>query len=361
MIQCRTIKQGVTRTMLGSGEAFGTPIKYSQITEDSVFVLELGNDILGLDRVLLKGRGDEEAVLCTAQQTFRLREVHTSNLSLLLQSREREGTIIYSGTNYFEPERIVPDMTPLRSLLLKYPWRGQGNDDLAPDELEERRLLSNYQASDEEIRAFLKSIKAVVLDGKVRVLSPEYLMSFFELLLANCALAELDPKCMTTAEALRLVEGTDYSLDIAGHILCHYSGPDGNLDGSEICRLFGEELLKARRQWSHESLMTAWSKLAGDLNPDIGMLDGLYLGEASHDSDERAIAYYPHHRLPQHPEQRLAALFDTKPRWKQSELVPFLKDTAHLYGGIDVVIVKFCRISTDEQGSRLLTSKIVLD
>jgi hypothetical protein len=240
---------------------------------------------------------------------------------------------------------------------------GEVDQKVPPERLRADIIMSSFQASDAEIKDTLTALNAMLIDDHWRLLAPSYLMGFFEMMLANCVLADVDPKITCIDRIFELTHDCDheYPMHIRKHVFTHYSRLENEqtiLDSSKICKLFGEQLLRAKSAWALEDFEKAWIKLVGDLQPSIVMLKGLFLLD-SDIAGNSLLKYYPAHKLPATPEKRFEVLFAVRERWVYEDIFDFISEIGKLHGNADALIVKYCRISTGHDGTRHVTSKLV--
>src|ERR1700735_3995455 len=83
-------------------------------------------DCLKNNTAEIKGSDEDEAVLCTPTQTFRLRQVHTSNSHLILSpSASTAGlNLIHSSTDFLEAVPIAGKTDRLESMLRSCAYDG---------------------------------------------------------------------------------------------------------------------------------------------------------------------------------------------------------------------------------------------
>lgn len=119
----------------------------------------------------IRGGTDDDAVLCTETKTFRLRELVTSNMFLVIE-KEKEGLSGMvvgrpSGTLEVTAMSRPPGIDQLLKALNESPYNGgldeefQGNDLIHVE-----KIYENVQASFKEIEECLKQQGVMVIKGK---------------------------------------------------------------------------------------------------------------------------------------------------------------------------------------------------
>jgi Sister chromatid cohesion protein Dcc1 len=127
-------------------------------------------------------RGDDNVVLCNNTSTCTIRQAETSNLMLFIQESPADPSavpicnayesqhdtsptsvwkLVDDGSCYFEALETKPTPELLAELLKASLYRGEADDVNTTMEF----LLDTIPASEAEIVGFLKSLKAVCLDG----------------------------------------------------------------------------------------------------------------------------------------------------------------------------------------------------
>ena len=134
----------------------------------------------GKKEMFIRGGVDDDAVLCTNDQTFRLREIVTSNMFLVLQmdpsmdsNGEMKGTAAGKPGATLEatPMTRPPGIDQLIQALNSAPFNGgsgseDGDEFEGSDYLHIIRLYENVQASAKEIEDCLKEQGALIIKGK---------------------------------------------------------------------------------------------------------------------------------------------------------------------------------------------------
>lgn len=238
------------------------------------FLIELPTADFGNNELYLKGCETDSAVLTTDTVTYRLREASTSNVIQIggVVEAASQNEVYLATCVYFEMEPMVPGLEELKDTLVKSKYPSVPEFEV-PNALHIDRIYSSFQASAAEIDLVLKRQKSLLIGKKYRKLETAYVMRFFEILQANCILQDVN---ITDCPISRLVEyisdhEDEYTHEIAIGILENYSC-EGKIQPEEVVRLFGGELLKAKKLWSEDELLAALNKLVGEFELSIEML-----------------------------------------------------------------------------------------
>ena len=153
---------------------------------DSLVLLEIPSEDIekaltgGDGTVVIKGDGEEAAVLCTGTDTYEMREAETSNNVYLSSdvipgvSGEGDGgpcRFVSSCTNFLEIRKTAPRLGKLRDLLEQSLYRGEEEEEhVDVNQLYRMEDLERLvQASREEIKCGLRSMDAVEINGYWRL------------------------------------------------------------------------------------------------------------------------------------------------------------------------------------------------
>lgn len=369
---------------------------HPSIQSSSLALLELNDELRGClesgQELLIKGTSaEDELILCTPSRTFSIRQMTSSNLSLLVEGTT--GQVVTMTSHLLEAVKCPPRLGRLYDWLASTSYEG-------PDELDSTtsvsspllealradRLLGEIQASHEEIRRALTEQAAVLIDGHYRCLGADLTCRLFKSLFAGLTLRDQHATGTFSKKELMscLVCGGDEGeidlvpLPILEHFLSIYTkmaqqedgdgnvrGPDREkrcFDETRVCRFFAQELLRARAVWNLSELMRAWQQLTGDLTPDPHrMLVGLALLEAIPGrEDELRVMHFPAARLPMEPVALFEALFERRSRWEYDTIEPYVEAAAR---SLDLsaadLIVRHGRISVDPVSQRRIVTPLV--
>lgn len=353
------------------------------------------DSLLGGTELCIKGTDEEEAILCTEEKTFLLRQVHTSNLHLLVDPMS--GQCMEMGKCLLEVQCVPARLEALKRALQEAPYEGP---DVPPSDkcispLHHQRIFERFQGSEREIRSFLLSNDAILIDGHYRILSAEYHTRFLRTLTSTLALYEINIKdAIDIVRLVKLIVGDsenvgDYKVkgdediidddddddeehvlrkefpeNIVAHLLTRYITKEGVLDEIKISRFYVRQLLRARSVWRMSDLFRAWHHLLGsDISPAPDHLCGLALITRLPGDEDSQVTYFAADELPRHPSAMFSILFRTRERWPLDELLVYVQEVAHELAipALDLV-VKHCRISVDPANpSSKIVTPIIID
>ena len=177
----------------------GDDIKLLEVSKD------LANSISAGDILTIRGDETENAVMCSRDKTYDIKEAETSNSLLLVPSIVLPETISKSGSRsiscssvtgifhkYLELIEIRPRLRKMKDLLLQNPYNedsrregkkgetywGQSSStvDISLEGLMLSEILDTVQGSEEEIRRGLQHFECVELGGMWFILDQDYQM-----------------------------------------------------------------------------------------------------------------------------------------------------------------------------------------
>lgn len=380
------------------GRMLGVTVGDEVLTGTKYRLLELSETSLldSLSELCIKGTDEEEAILCTQDKTFLLREVHTSNLHLLVDPTS--GQCMEMGKCLLEVRCVPARLEALKKALQAAPY--EGPDAPSPSDeciahLHHQRIFERFQGSEREIRSFLLCNDAILIDGHYRMLSAEYHSRFLRTLTSTLALYEINVK--ETIDGVRLVkliaggedeqgerrlgdqdkddrddvvddvleseEKEEFPETIVAHLLNRYINKDGLLDETKISRFYVRQLLRARSVWRLSDLFRAWHSLLGpDFSPALDHLRGLALVTRLPGDEDSQATYFAADELPRQPSAMFTTLFRMRERWPLDELLVYVQEIADELAipALDLV-VRHCRISVDpaNPSSRIVTPIII--
>ncbi|PWY99178.1 hypothetical protein BCV70DRAFT_201385 [Testicularia cyperi] len=348
-----------------------------------------------LERLTIKGRYDDQAVLTTDTQTFALRSVSQSNSLLLCNiAADPSSTSSSSGsapvlllksnvTDTLELHPVVPRLERLVGLLRASRYEGE---DAVPQPgmrmYTLKQVRSIVQASPVELDRGMDQHHIVQLDGYVRQISPAHVEAILQATIAwldlNAYLAERVP-LRETLDALHSTHGL--RRDVVSPVLSRFFGQPVkgdeskskntdsakdadvdvvvSIDVEKVVKFMGVQQLRstARIPTSLSQFLDAWQKAC--LSETFSSVATLSLLEGQHilhpaptptqnlypSPSSVQIQYYSAAELPTEPAPRFQDLFLTRPSWLAQHLHPFIQDLALDAKKKDALLLKFCRSS----------------
>ncbi len=121
-------------------------------------------------KLFIRGGMEDDAVICTEEQTFSLRELVTSNMFLVVEKEANRGMVVGRPTSTLEVTYLprAPGIDKLNKALRAHPYNGTSAEEASftgVDELHVEKLYSVIPASSKEITDFLQSQGALVIRG----------------------------------------------------------------------------------------------------------------------------------------------------------------------------------------------------
>ncbi|KAJ1304701.1 hypothetical protein OPQ81_005840 [Rhizoctonia solani] len=383
-------------------------VRFSDPTQDKYqepphyCLVELPPDIVELAKqgkanLSIRGRPEDDAVLCTQSKTYAIRSVTLSN-SVLVMSNARpdskpsgdseievaeadeSNTLVISG-EVSEILELVPTVPRLESL--HHHLRGcEWNDDESDEEtyesnvndpLRKRRVTLNelrniVQASDSELEEGLRKARVLDLGGTLRPLPASGLTEILVTLLLTIASTGLPrpPKPIPLVKLMQNIEDEfQVNPDVMEHIANWYGIITGENDKrmweADIKAIIGEIgvgiLRRAEDAVEQVEFMERWKEQVGDMfteHIDIALLDGNCLStpilHTKYGEPSNMLLYYPRSTLPTDAAQRFQALFLTRPKWKVEEIAIYLEDIAVDKKERDRLMLKYTRQVTEPDG-----------
>ncbi|KAJ3085199.1 hypothetical protein HK102_000221 [Quaeritorhiza haematococci] len=378
-----------------------------------------GSDNKDAPTLIIKGLETDEAVMCSPSKTYALRQVNTSNTTFVaaptitpsqpnldrdgdldLDSEERTSSdgeggvpgyeILDCISSYIELVPCAPRTDRLNDLLGETVYGGAE---------EERRLKKRggevkfytmedlrmtVQASDEELRAALKRIHAVEIEGCVRLINTEYQQWLLEMIILCAIEADKNMECLSFTETVamlaeqqedqgypgvpetvvfKVLEAFSDAVDDQSQRTCDYVF---QLSPFRIGRFFAKRLLSSSpgRRWRLNEFLEEWTRKVPDpFGISMNMLEGLCLVESEIGTDEPSIRYFPRSAVilssssnsssggsgsgssgggsastAQITKRRFDILFKERRKWTYEEILPYVYDVV----GLPDDILGFC-------------------
>nr|DAD18200.1 TPA_asm: hypothetical protein HUJ06_019663 [Nelumbo nucifera] len=238
---------------------------------------------------------------------------------------------------------VAPKLDKLKLLLMENPYRPE--DEMDVEELEEiekdktglfrwEDLVDRIQASDEELKAGLRTLSAVEIDGYWRIVDEKYMDIVLSMLLHNAVLNGWSLNALKEDEVVGMLEVDGFPRRLALHCLEVYGGQVGEGNGSNgrawvlderrVCIHFARVVLKGGKM-KIESFMDEWmKKIPAGMSASFEMLEGEVLVERL--GVETWIRAFSVSSLPSTPADRFAVLFRERQKWEWKDLQPYIRD-----------------------------------
>lgn len=269
-------------------------------------LLELPAEILSsleTADLTIKGQPDDEAVLCTANQTYAIRASVNSNSLLLCRARDADaddaaaqGATLDIMTTLRQTLEVLPTRPRterIEDLLRDSIWESEEADAAERPSKRRRRYTTDdlhdlVQASDGQIDDALTTSHVLTLgpDGHRRPVAPKVLPKLLTAMLESLSVNDLDPKLLNLADLIAAMpQEHDMSTEVAENVVNWFaSGPPGaaTLDIAAVVAELGRSLLvnwrpaagtarSKAKEIPHEAFMEQWRAAVGEGN--VGLCD----------------------------------------------------------------------------------------
>lgn len=331
--------------------------------------------------LVIRGDKDERAVLCSEDQTYDLKIADTSNLLLFVpgcqtpdQLAARPDSAISQlvhaqvwgfSNSYWELKRLRPRLKKLKKLLMESPYEGptpayqQGAD--TGQKYTMMDLLERIQASEEEIKAHLKTLHACQIDGYWRMLDFDYEMKLlghvtqlvdseswsFSKVSLRVSLDELQP--------LEPREMIEHCLNCYGR---RYTDNDEvwyALDQDGVCRATAAMLLQNASKFHLAEFLEVWQQSVPEgMGTRLDQLRGLALLDRS--SRPETISMLRVEDLPEDTLERFNHLFTMREKWTEDDIAPYIQDLCGEKQTTGALLTKYARLSM-QKGVRVYNSR----
>ncbi|CAN6297087.1 unnamed protein product [Urochloa humidicola] len=341
---------------------------------DDIVLLEADDDILPdllHGRVTIRGRPDEEAVLCTPSATYSMKFVGTSNSVFLIPPGEPSApclrpdntngdangadavaAAIKVASGNIELVRTAPRLDKLRSLLRERPYIL--DEDLG-DSFQHKKGLYTWQdlckliqASDGELLEGLNMFSAVEVDGFWRTVDANSVNTILDMILHNSVLHDWPVNAMPENDVLSVMESDGFAHKIVTHCLKRFGtkveqegGSFWSLDEKRVCIQFAQRALGSGKM-KLSNFMDKWKKsIPLGMSADLQMLEGEVLSEKL--GAETWVHAFSVANLPLTPAERFAALFHERPKWEWKDLQPYIRDLRVPGVSSEGLLIKYTR------------------
>ncbi|KAG2533917.1 sister chromatid cohesion protein DCC1-like [Panicum virgatum] len=341
---------------------------------DDLVLLEAADDLLPdllRGRVTVRGRPDEEAVLCTPSATYSMKFVGTSNSVFLIPPGEPSAPCLRpDNTNgdanaadvmaaaiklapgNIELVRTAPRLDKLRSLLLERPYIL--DEDLG-DGFQHKKGLYTWQdlckliqASDGELLDGLNTLTAVEIDGFWRTVDANSVNTILDMILHNSVLYDWPLNAVPENDVLSVMESDGFAHKIVTHCLNRFgtkveqeTRSFWSLDEKRVCLQFARRVLGAGKM-KLANFMDKWERsVPSGMRVDIQMLEGEVLCDKL--GAETWVHAFSVADLPLMPAERFAALFRERLKWEWKDLQPYIRDLRVPGVSSEGLLIKYTR------------------
>ncbi|KAK7100068.1 sister chromatid cohesion protein DCC1-like [Littorina saxatilis] len=353
------------------------------LENDTVKLLELDATVLDAlqagDRVTLRGDKDDHAVLCTKNQTFDMKDAELSNSMLLLRHLDYGPDLPDSGPQemrkrevfsvvheYYELRPVKPKLRVLRQMLNENQYSGrecEEDDQHTGKKYTMSDFLNVVQASEEEIVAGLKRLKALEIEGKWRVLDFDFMSTVMSNIVHLAEERDWISTGVALHECLEVLQDL-FLREVIIHVLKYYSiqtsdtNEDSDVylfDEDKVCQFYAEVCLRNSGKFNLSEFLQVWDEsVPMGMKTSLTQIQGMAL--VDRDSNPETISFFPADNLPEDVSGRFDYLFDTRKKWTLDEISPYVSDLTTPKMDVGALLTKYSRASV-QNGIKVFSSR----
>jgi len=330
----------------------GEEIKLLEVTKDVAECLKSG------DILTIRGDESENAVLCSRNKTFDIKEAETSNSLMMLDkvtlpvniekttSDRKLGWSTVGGVfhKYVEIIEIRPKLRKVKEVLSQNLY----NEDTRREGKKGKSLsdlLETIQASEEELRQGLQHYECVCVDDSWFMLDQDYQMMVLSRILKffdeNSWKFDLVHK-IETVEALSELVNEEIVSQVFDLYCDKIESDDFKLNREKVSRFFGDFLLAANSGYVLPEFLEMWQKAVPEgVETNIDQLSGLVL--VDNEKSPPIIKRFSEEDLPCNIIDRLGILFSARERWTLNEISPFIEPLTTKKLNVNALLTKYAR------------------
>ncbi|KIJ49401.1 hypothetical protein M422DRAFT_161356 [Sphaerobolus stellatus SS14] len=359
--------------------------KLLELPQELCKVIESGLET----QLTIRGRPNDDAVLCTSSKTYNIRAVTISNTIIVATSPEQDDP----GNNGKSPNEqlvvrdqishllelvpVVPRLQRLEAMLKGCEYdegherdeNGSDEDMDGDEELVARKRAkftkedarAEIQASDGELAQAFKDLRILEIDGHLRPITTSYLTHILETLL-NSLISQSLPLPPQTIPKNTLLSHLDLEHEIPRKVteqILSWFGEikeeEWEMDVESAVRQIGLGRLTLHNNdpVKIQEFLDGWKRAVGDAfsySVDLRSLDGYYLLFPAPPIPSTHIVYFPVSTLSTSTHLLFADLFLTRPKWRADDIAPFLGGVALNKQEREKLLMKHARAITDPNG-----------
>ncbi|XP_075070107.1 sister chromatid cohesion protein DCC1 [Mixophyes fleayi] len=330
------------------------------------------------DSLVIRGDKSDHVVLCSQSKTYEMKIADTSNLLLFLPDCKipdqlpldqqclsvSQCTIAGFSNHFWELRRCRPKLKNLKKLLLENPYEGPENERDASQNIQlctTEDLLSQIQASYEELMEQLKVLHAYNIKGFWRILDFDY-----EMKLLNHITQLIDSEswsfsrvplkvCLEELRPLEPEEMIQHCLDCYGKKCTEEDEVLYALDEDKICCATAQMLLQNAVKFNLSEFQEVWQQSVPEgMTARLDQLRGLALVDRT--SRPETIFLLKTEDLPEDTQERFNALFTMREKWTDADISPYIQDLCGEKQTIGALLTKYARSSV-QNGVKLYNSR----
>jgi len=332
----------------------GEEMKLLEVTKDVAECLKSG------DILTIRGDESENAVLCSSNKTFEIKEAETSNSLMMLDkvilpadiekknsdSGRKLGWSTVGGVfhKYVEIIEIRPKLRKIKEVLSQNLY----NEDTRRENkkgVSLSDLLETIQASEEELRQGLQHYECVSVSDTWFMLDQDYQMMVLSRILKffdeNSWKFDMVHKTETVVALSELVNE-----EIVSQVFDLYcdkiDSDDFKLNREKVSRFYGDFLLAANSGYVLPEFLEMWQKVVPDgVETNIDQLSSLVL--VDNEKSPPVIKRFSEEDLPPGIIDRLSILFNARERWTLAEISPFIEPLTTKKLNVNALLTKYAR------------------
>jgi len=332
----------------------GEEMKLLEVTKDVAECLKTG------DILTIRGDESENAVLCSSNKTFEIKEAETSNSLMMLDkvilpadiekknsdSGRRLGWSTVGGMfhKYVEIIEIRPKLRKIKEVLSQNLY----NEDTRRENKKGvylSDLLETIQASEEELRQGLQHYECVSVSDTWFMLDQDYQMMVLSRILKffdeNSWKFDMVHKT-ETVEALSELVNEEIVSQVFDLYCDKIDCDDFKLNREKVSRFYGDFLLAANSGYVLPEFLEMWQKAVPDgVETNIDQLSGLVL--VDNEKSPPVIKRFSEEDLPPGIIDRLSILFNARERWTLAEISPFIEPLTTKKLNVNALLTKYAR------------------
>jgi len=332
----------------------GEEMKLLEVTKDVAECLKTG------DILTIRGDESENAVLCSSNKTFEIKEAETSNSLMMLDkvilpadiekknsdSGRRLGWSTVGGVfhKYVEIIEIRPKLRKIKEVLSQNLY----NEDTRRENkkgVSLSDLLETIQASEEELRQGLQHYECVSVSDTWFMLDQDYQMMVLSRILKffdeNSWKFDMVHKT-ETVEALSELVNEEIVSQVFDLYCDKIDSDDFKLNREKVSRFYGDFLLAANSGYVLPEFLEMWQKAVPDgVETNIDQLSGLVL--VDNEKSPPVIKRFSEEDLPPGIIDRLSILFNARERWTLAEISPFIEPLTTKKLNVNALLTKYAR------------------
>jgi len=330
----------------------GEEIKLLEVTKDVAECLKSG------DILTIRGDESENAVLCSRNKTFDIKEAETSNSLMMLDKvilpaniekttsdrKLRWSTVGGVFHKYVEIIEIRPKLRKVKEVLSQNLY----NEDTRREGKKGKSLsdlLETIQASEEELRQGLQHYECVCVGDSWFMLDQDYQMMVLSRILKffdeNSWKFDLVHK-IETVEALSELVNEEIVSQVFDLYCDKLESDDFKLNREKVSRFFGDFLLAANSGYVLPEFLEMWQKAVPEgVDTNIDQLSGLVL--VDNEKSPPIIKRFSEEDLPCNIIDRLGILFSARERWTLNEISPFIEPLTTKKLNVNALLTKYAR------------------